>query len=175
MRRYVNLMITMLLGGLWHGAGWTFVVWGGLHGVYLMVNHLWRDRMGEAQPRGLAQAAAWAVTLLAVVVAWVFFRAGTLHAAFVLLRGMAGLNGWGGPGWDGLARAGLAMALALLAPNSQQILRGHGLGLQPAAAPGILPQLWWRPNRAWALGLGLLAAVSVARLWSGSEFIYYQF
>src|SRR3546814_9514092 len=41
-RRYGNLMITMLLGGLWHGAGWTFVVWGGLHGLMLVVNHLWR-------------------------------------------------------------------------------------------------------------------------------------
>ena len=42
-RRYVNLMITMLLGGLWHGAGWTFVVWGGLHGVYLCINHAWNN------------------------------------------------------------------------------------------------------------------------------------
>src|SRR5437016_12464491 len=55
-RRYVNLMITMLLGGLWHGASWTFVVWGGLHGIYLALNHAWRflrDRVA-----GLAAAGA---------------------------------------------------------------------------------------------------------------------
>ena len=45
-RRYINLMVTMLLGGLWHGAGWNFLVWGGLHGVYLSINHVWREWRG---------------------------------------------------------------------------------------------------------------------------------
>ena len=83
-RRYVNLLATMLLGGLWHGAGWTFVLWGALHGVYL-------DRQssvarGEAAPRSVCAATArgWpagrrAVTFLAVVVAWVPFRADKLE------------------------------------------------------------------------------------------------
>jgi len=83
-----NLMITMLLGGLWHGAGWTFVVWGGLHGAYLVVNHLWRKTSWRVPP-----IAGWAVTFLAVVVAWVFFRAQTLADAIVLLKGMGGLHG----------------------------------------------------------------------------------
>jgi D-alanyl-lipoteichoic acid acyltransferase DltB (MBOAT superfamily) len=83
-----NLMITMLLGGLWHGAGWTFVIWGGLHGLYLVVNHLWRKTPWRVPP-----IAGWAVTFFAVVVAWVFFRAQTVADALVMLKGMSGVNG----------------------------------------------------------------------------------
>lgn len=94
--RYVNLMTTMLLGGLWHGAGWTFLVWGGLHGFYLMVNHGWRAvkvRLGLGDGGRLAKLGAGALTFLAVVVAWVFFRADSLSTAGSILSGMAGLNG----------------------------------------------------------------------------------
>ncbi|MDH5509115.1 MAG: MBOAT family protein [Nitrospinota bacterium] len=95
-RRYVNLMATMLLGGLWHGAGWTFVVWGGLHGVYLMINHGWRSfkaRMGLGEGGGLARLGSAALTFFAVVIAWVFFRADSFKSAWVILSGMAGFNG----------------------------------------------------------------------------------
>jgi len=85
-----NLMITMLLGGLWHGAGWTFVIWGGLHGFYLVMNHAWRKTPWRVPP-----IAGWAVTFFAVVVAWVFFRAQTVADALVVLKGMSGLNGIG--------------------------------------------------------------------------------
>ena len=63
LRRYLNLMVTMLLGGLWHGAGWTYVAWGGLHGLYLLVNHGWRN-LGK---RALPPLPAWLLTLLAVI------------------------------------------------------------------------------------------------------------
>ena len=98
-RRHVNLMLTMLLGGAWHGAGWTFIVWGGLHGLYLVLHSAWRSLLERHLPPRLAgpwpgQAAlAWALTFLAVVVAWVFFRAADLPTAMSLLRGMAGRNG----------------------------------------------------------------------------------
>ena len=93
-RRYLNLIVTMLLGGLWHGANWTFVVWGGLHGLYLVVNHAWhalRHRLGwkNAHSRG-GRLAAQALTFLAVVVAWVFFRATSFDAALVVLQGDGG-------------------------------------------------------------------------------------
>jgi D-alanyl-lipoteichoic acid acyltransferase DltB (MBOAT superfamily) len=94
--RYLNLMATMLIGGLWHGAGWTFVIWGGLHGCYLMLNHGWRElktRFGWKEGGGLAQLGAGGLTFLAVVVAWVFFRADSLASAQAMLAGMAGLNG----------------------------------------------------------------------------------
>jgi len=121
-RRYVNLMVTMLLGGLWHGAGWTFVVWGGLHGFYLVVNHAWRalrERLGHDIGRSTAwgRAMGCAVTFAAVVAGWVVFRADSLDSAAAILRAMAGLNGlvvpdvwlarWGGIG-DWLSQHGVA-------------------------------------------------------------------
>jgi len=96
-RRYGNLMITMLLGGLWHGAAWTFVIWGGLHGLFLLVNHLWaniKQRCGYTGHSLLAGGAARLLTFLSVVVAWVFFRADSAGSAFSVLQSMAGLNGF---------------------------------------------------------------------------------
>ena len=93
-RRQLNLMATMVLGGLWHGASWTFVVWGTLHGIYLTINHAWRSAHGGQPAQGIpARAAGWALTFAAVVVAWVFFRAASFHGALSVLAGMSGLNG----------------------------------------------------------------------------------
>ncbi|CAA9891395.1 Peptidoglycan O-acetyltransferase [Candidatus Methylobacter favarea] len=100
-RRYLNLMITMLLGGLWHGAGWTYVIWGGLHGLYLLVNHAWRnlkERMGWSDGGRLANLGAGALTFIAVVVGWVFFRADSFSSAMAMLYGMLGINGISLPG-----------------------------------------------------------------------------
>jgi len=95
-RRYLNLMITMLLGGLWHGAGWTFIIWGGLHGLYLMINHAWRNLknvMGWGDGGKLLNLVAGTITFLAVVVGWVFFRAESFSSAITMLKGMIGING----------------------------------------------------------------------------------
>jgi alginate O-acetyltransferase complex protein AlgI len=96
-RRYLNLMLTMLLGGLWHGAGWTFVIWGGLHGFYLMVNHLWlelKHRLNwNIESKGFTIASA-VLTFLLVVLGWVFFRAENTDAAIHMIRGMLGFNGF---------------------------------------------------------------------------------
>src|SRR5437868_2073704 len=78
-RRYVNLMATMLIGGLWHGAGWTFLIWGGLHGIYLVINHGWQAMrsklvIGPVPPGILERRLGQIVTFLAVVVGWVIFR-----------------------------------------------------------------------------------------------------
>lgn len=132
-RRYANLMITMLLGGLWHGAGWTFVVWGALHGTYLLVNHAWAGLVARAAAAGrdlaIGPLPARVLTLAAVVFAWVFFRAGSFGEAVAILEGMIGLHGaglpttlvgaidgaqtaGGFPVWSVAGLAGLAHALA---------------------------------------------------------------
>ena len=87
-RQVSALLVTMLLGGLWHGAGWTFVIWGGLHGLALTANHLWR-RAGAAMPSPLG----WIITFLFVVAAFVIFRADSLASARHVLDAMAGLTG----------------------------------------------------------------------------------
>lgn len=97
-RRYVNLFLTMLIGGIWHGAGWTFVIWGALHGSYLVINHGFsalRERLGwkPATSTFAGVFAARALTFLAVLVGWVFFRATSTESALRVLAGMAGQNG----------------------------------------------------------------------------------
>lgn len=92
-RRYANLMATMVLGGLWHGAGWNFVVWGFLHGLYLTVQQLWA---AAATALNLpVRSVAWkfvatVITFAAVCVAWVFFRAPDMATALTILKGMSG-------------------------------------------------------------------------------------
>ena len=141
LRRYANLLTTMLLGGLWHGAGWTFVLWGALHGVYLVINHAWRG-MRRALGQDIHKSTPWGrrlgclVTFVAVVVGWVVFRAESVPAALNMLSGMFGLNGftlpdvwlakWGGFGqWlaqqgvtfndtRGLVRTGLVNWIIIL-------------------------------------------------------------
>ena len=96
--RFLNVMITMLLGGLWHGAGWTFIVWGGLHGIFLSINQFWRIIINKysvswGKYRFFVHTFYFCLTFLAITVAWVFFRSENLFAAKNILYGMIGLNG----------------------------------------------------------------------------------
>lgn len=105
LRRHVNLFITMVLGGLWHGAGLNFVVWGALHGLYLMINHGWH--VVAAKIRFPSASRGWriasiALTFMAVCVAWVFFRATEFDKAALILGGMAGHYGVSMPASIGL-------------------------------------------------------------------------
>lgn len=123
--RYRNLILTMLLGGLWHGAGWTFVVWGGLHGFYLIINHAWRYCTYQfwprlTMPKSLGKSLAWLATFIAIVIGWIFFRAASFEAALTMLRGMIGLNGVALPNaiaarfsdiWEALDKLGLTTYL----------------------------------------------------------------
>jgi alginate O-acetyltransferase complex protein AlgI len=89
----------MLLGGLWHGASWTFVVWGALHGTYLLINHMWRSIAGRLPRPGVllgscATALGSALTFAVVVIAWVLFRAPTFAGAQAMLRAMFSMGPW---------------------------------------------------------------------------------
>lgn len=97
-RRYINLMLTMLLGGLWHGAGWTFIIWGGLHGLYLSINHIWRlvtKKIFNQKDKqsSLSKAFGRSITFIAIVIAWVVFRADSLDGALNIYSAMFGFNG----------------------------------------------------------------------------------
>jgi D-alanyl-lipoteichoic acid acyltransferase DltB (MBOAT superfamily) len=189
-RRYINLMITMLLGGLWHGAGWTFIVWGGLHGLFLIINHGWRHVRGHFGWRGEGpayQAAAWVLTFAAVTLAWVFFRADTFSGALAMLTGMAGLNDLmpiagqavvehtGHRVWRWVAAA---LAIAVAMPNIYQLMRRYRPALgQPDIGyklPGGLRPVW-RLSAPWAIGGAMLALVAFLMLTQVSEFLYFRF
>jgi len=201
-RRYVNLLATMTLGGLWHGAGWTFVVWGVLHGIYLMVNHAWNhmlERFGPRQSGGaLGKLTAWSVTFLSVVVAWVFFRAPDFETASNLLKGMVGCNGvlpvndlavseplglvWLIVNRQEIAWILLLFGIAVFMPNLRQIMEGHELVLNTEALRPVaieswvpLPQLRWRPSLAWVIISFTLFLVSLTQMTKISQFLYFQF
>ncbi|MDR2839009.1 MAG: MBOAT family protein [Azonexus sp.] len=92
-RQQLNLMLTMLLGGLWHGAGWNFVIWGGLHGLFLVLNHRWRaatHRLPTLLPKPLTSILSGTLTFVCVVFAWVYFRSPDLATANRLVLGMFG-------------------------------------------------------------------------------------
>ncbi|MGI9464458.1 MAG: MBOAT family O-acyltransferase, partial [Aestuariivirgaceae bacterium] len=175
-RRYVNIMITMLLGGLWHGAGWTFAIWGALHGVLLLVHQFWQTiagpRLGVSLPRPLATA----ITFVAVAFCWIFFRAETLDGALNIVTALTHLGAavssddirrLFGTGTHGpLYTAGLlalAFAVAFGAPN---------------AASYHLDQNSTRTFRADIAHLlfivGLWVGI-VVTLGASSEFLYFQF
>ena len=118
-RMYLNLFLTFLLGGLWHGATWMFVIWGALHGSALVAHRFWQ-RMGLSMPRAMA----WLLTFLFVNFAWVFFRAKTMDDATRVLRGMADFDSILGVSVSSLPTAGLAWGgwlsdvLAKILPNA---------------------------------------------------------
>jgi D-alanyl-lipoteichoic acid acyltransferase DltB (MBOAT superfamily) len=172
--RYVNLLLTMLLGGLWHGAAWTFVIWGALHGAYLCVNHAFNALVPNV-PKLLARparAAGAVLTFLAVVVAWVFFRAERVDWAMRILNAMADPSNiaFGREEIAASVMVAIYATLVWLAPNTQGIMgydhanRRVGDGLM---AGRMRPLVLY--------GASLVLAFGILGIQSHSEFIYFRF
>lgn len=188
-RQLTNLMLTMLIGGLWHGAAWTFVIWGGLHGIYLVVHKLWLWGVGDRRPTGyLWSLFGWFLTMLSVSVAWVFFRAGDFTGAIGLLGAMFTpfaeaalamprfqnllLGGWG--------PVAIAAAIAFLAPNTTELFIRYRPALFPyrfdIGARRLTTMLQWNPQKRWAFTYALLFGVAFVAIFGWqSEFLYFQF
>jgi D-alanyl-lipoteichoic acid acyltransferase DltB (MBOAT superfamily) len=201
-RRYVNILTVMLLGGLWHGASWNFVFWGGLHGVFLTVNHLWRDVGG----RPLPALAGRSITLVAVIFAWVPFRSSLLSASLSMWSGMIGINGFVVPHW--LPFAGqlsesmpgyievrsllhpfasiqgdfpmllipAGMLIAVVLPNVYQWLDRFEPAMYYEPSPAARHWFWnWRPTVPVALALA--AATGVTLIYAGRPltYLYWRF
>jgi hypothetical protein len=183
-----NLLLTMLLGGLWHGSSWNFVLWGGLHGAALAIQGLWhRSRRGRT---GLPAGLGWALTLLFVTTTWVLFRARTPEAALTMLGKMFGWGDHSGgvwwPMWLGWCAAlvvlgHLAGQLALPRSSSggagrrSRVLETLGMDVCESAIAGA----WLIPARPTAAGaycitLLLLIVLYFAPL-ATNPFIYFQF
>ena len=123
-RKQLNLMTTMILGGLWHGAGGTFIIWGALHGFYLLVNHAWRALppiAGLKIPVAVSGKLGWMLTFLCVVLAWIFFRATSVDSALHILAGVSGMNGVVFPD-----------TYAIHLGSRAQLLSGVGIQFSPA-------------------------------------------
>jgi len=199
MRTYVNLFLTMLLGGLWHGANWTFVFWGFLHGTGLAVHKIWMDLTKSGKGFKLPAIVGWAMTYAFVCIAWIFFRAHDFAGAMIILRKVLWI--------DPVGVSHFYLPLFLLIPL---VIFGHWLGIivarqstVPGARASRIPAPAWlagiyeraasrfalRPHPAagayvlvplpgfvggfvltsWLLLLALFAAIQ------SSPFIYFQF
>jgi alginate O-acetyltransferase complex protein AlgI len=168
----------MLLGGLWHGAAWTFVIWGAIHGFGLMLNHAWNKLAAKSGVR-LPTPLAWGLTLIFVILAWVPFRAESISAALTIWKSMSGLNGLLGAetavtqqiAISAICISGL-FALALFAPNTQQIL-----SYPPIIIGGLRQEIRWSPSPTRAIAIGLLFGVTLSAIVSQrpSEFLYFRF
>ncbi len=176
-RTMVNLMLVMVLGGLWHGANWTFVIWGAIHGLYLVVHQIW-SRFG---PFALPRPMAWACTFICVMVAWIPFRANSPVEAVAIARRMVDLDAFvlplqmkplmapGASEWVtfaqmvvltpyALATVALGLGLVLLAPTTRQLVGATRGRIVYAPVAGAL------------LGLVLIKLLEVP-----SAFIYFNF
>lgn len=154
-RRWVNLFLTMLLGGLWHGASWTFMAWGAMHGALLAVNHAWWKFFGGPK---LPVPVGMALTFVAVSFAWVLFRAEDLARSIEIWGALVGLSGFGD-----------------VTTVDWQILVGLGIC-------GVAPVSWrWLEERPDGLRphesvfLGVAAVAALLHLTRVTPFLYFQF
>jgi alginate O-acetyltransferase complex protein AlgI len=202
LRRYMNLMTTMVLGGLWHGANYNFLVWGGLHGCYLMLNHAWRSVFPQRRrSSALGTLVSGTVTFLAVAAAWIFFRAENIPSAFNLLKGIAGFNGiavheGANAFWQGFEHLfpqaavvpeGVFQHLQFAPSRVELVLRFLSAAVLLLAMPNT-QQIAERVERACAAhrpsriyryavpGLaGVLLIVALSQMQKVSAFLYFQF
>ena len=154
-RKMYNLFVSMLIIGLWHGAGWTFVIWGALHGILLMINHQWR-RCNINLPKALN----WGMTFLCVVICWVFFRADNINEAFAVLTGMFNLQDIMSTDFDQIKHF-MVMVLAVLVlviiPNPLVIMKKFSA------------------NNKWLVATAIMLIEAIWHLNNYSEFLYFQF
>jgi alginate O-acetyltransferase complex protein AlgI len=172
-------MTTMFLAGIWHGAGFQFVVFGLLHGSYLTVNSGWRLLTPKGHPLHgkLPIPAAILLTFLCVLMGHIFFRSASVAQATYVLGTMIGLHHGAAASFRSLAGDAATLAGAFLIvwgmPNTQEILG------QPAKdtprLPSVLPKLAWRPTAVWSLTLTALFCASILLLDRSTTFLYFQF
>ena len=177
-RTLLNIFITFLLCGIWHGAGWTFVVWGAMHGLGIVAYRIWRN-VGVKLPK----VVSWGLTFLYVNCAWVFFRAQNFSDAIKVLKGMCGLKG---------------IVLPLPLERKLHLLKDYGISFGPwlkmiqedsrsllYVLTGIMICVLFKNsleikkgitlNWYWAIGTSLIAVFSLMWLNKESAFLYFQF
>jgi alginate O-acetyltransferase complex protein AlgI len=202
-RRSVSLMITMVLAGVWHGAGWTFVVWGAFHGVFLLLTMLWQNLRGPVRPKRIGRFLGWIFTITVFTISGVFFRATDMAGAWHLIQAMAGFgdataslghsrfddwmivhayvpnawaSAWFGTTWSmaGILLTAVTFAIALFVPDTMEIT-GYREGDAQSDWRRPVAGLAWRPSPVWLpLAISMFVVVFV-NLGRVTEFLYYQF
>jgi len=201
-RQYLNLFLAMMIAGLWHGAAWTFVFWGGLHGFYLLLNHGWRHLRTRFAIGSFGVAGkffSWMLTFLAITVSLVFFRAQSFGAALRILRGMfspgtampmhymqqvewwfSNAAGIRFPEWTyGALWLAILACIAFFGPTTSQIMALEEIVLTPPdpQPPRSIISIHGRPTILFALMTAFIAVFSVVflLLYQPRDFLYFQF
>ncbi len=200
LHQYSNLMVVMLLAGLWHGAAWQFVVWGGMHGLYLWLNHLWRDHSPWRLPHFLGVG----LTFFAVLIAWVPFRASSWDCSVLIWHSMLGSHGLILPlhyqalmpevlrewfnvlgvtfgalsvygGGMQLLQMSILFGIVWFLPNTQQYMSASNSCL--LLTPTRRTRLQWKPSLMTGIAGGVIGAYLMLLALQGTagEFIYFQF
>ena len=202
--RTANLMITMVVGVLWHGANWTFIAWGAFHGALLTINHLWRSLGGDRPSSAPGRFAGWFLTFTAFAIGMAMFRSNDIHAAGRMLEAMAGLGQgpdsppvmvdfdfwsiqkgyvteafvqrWFGSYWSvvGSLATLVAFTIAMAIPDTMELV-DYREGEPRSEWRRSRTALLWSPSPVWAVAVLALFGVAFANLGSFSEFLYYQF
>lgn len=194
--RYRNLMITMLLGGLWHGASWTFMLWGGLHGMYLMLNHFWIKLGRPYHQLPGYKTLCHLLTFIVVVIAWVPFRADDFNATMSILHSMLSISEFSLPSflspwlsWMPVSFGGMfkhdlcdwhnatlwLLALTFIsfkANNSNEWLGYQGVSKGYKVKSSVIS---FAPTKTWAFMIATLLLLSLILMAQESEFLYFQF
>jgi alginate O-acetyltransferase complex protein AlgI len=202
-RRGMALTVTMLISGLWHGANWTFLAWGAVHGVALVVNMIWRNLRGVPRAVFGAKFFGWAITFLVFAVSLAFFRAPNIESSWRLFAAMAGfghapvpehltlnldtwairlgfvseelVRSWFGATWSvaGSLWTLAALAIALLVPDTMEIVDYRE---DDDLRSNWRRQTWkWRPTLGWFALIAIIFVVAVNAMKNANEFFYYQF
>src|SRR5277367_2826110 len=194
----VPLITTMFISGLWHGAGYGFIIWGVLNGIFLTINHGWRvfaahRWRNRANYERIMKPAGFVLTFVSVTTAIVFFRASTLKSAIDLVKGVTGQNGFSLPhGVGAIAQAygtdiekaatwtAALLFIALICPNTLQILAPYepALGVKTQSTAPVIGRFripTWGPSLPWAIAVSIIAAIAIVSVGGPSEFLYWQF
>ncbi len=176
-------IVTFLVAGIWHGAGWTFVIYGLIHGFAIALYLGWSRLVGRSMP----SVAGWLLTMSVVVSGLVVFRAPDLGTAANILASMWSFGAFAqaAPGvatvmFDSKIASSLVIVLGtivLLMPNTQQILHRFAVSSDPLPQSATLEAglLSWRPTFGSSIAVGLLLSVAIGSIGAGSAFLYYQF
>ncbi len=201
LRRYINIMLTMLIGGLWHGAAWGFVVWGLMHGFYLVINHIWRLIRGSGEYGFWGTLVSRALTFLAVALAWVVFRSESFDASIEIYKGLVNIQSVfiDEPLKDhyryrmifshyiDIENIKIIVLLICfvfilwLLPNTQEIFSKYHPYQNDVKFSNELDNnrfyqhIKWQPSMLWAVLLSVLFIISLMSLSKVSEFLYFQF
>ena len=174
------VLLTFIVAGIWHGAGWTFVVYGCIHGVALAINHAWR----EFKMPAVSEVTGWALTMAVVVSGLVVFRApdmGTAVSLWVQMWSFGLLDPVGATEMvqiDQISAAAFVFvlgAIVMLMPNTQELAGSDRITSDETMTDRLPRALRWRPSPGWAVTAAVLLVIGVGKIGANSSFLYYQF